>query len=87
MYGKRSTLKETRRGGRGERTICLTTSAVVCRSMRRLWILISNRSQVLEPSPQGLRWAKKNRESMVWSAAVGRRGEDKGKPVLTTSWW
>lgn len=33
--------------------ICLTTSAGACISIRRLWILISNRSQVLVPSPQG----------------------------------
>lgn len=56
MYGKKWILRDMRRG-RVRRTICLTTSAVVCRSMRRLWILISNRSQVLEPSPQGLVYA------------------------------
>lgn len=33
--------------------ICLTTSAGECRSMRRLWMRISKRSQVLVPSPQG----------------------------------
>ena len=34
--------------------ICLTISEGLCRSMSRLWILIWNRSQVLEPSPQGV---------------------------------
>merc|ERR1719427_1215750 len=34
--------------------ICFTTSAGLCKSMSRLWILISKRSQVLEPSPQGV---------------------------------
>jgi hypothetical protein len=34
--------------------ICLTTSAEEVKSINRLWILISYRSQVLEPSPQGL---------------------------------
>lgn len=34
-------------------TICLTISEGECKSIRRLWILISKRSQVLEPSPQG----------------------------------
>merc|ERR1739843_36261 len=34
--------------------ICLTTSVGAFRSIRRLWILISYVSQVLEPSPQGL---------------------------------
>ena len=34
--------------------ICLTVSEGLCRSMSRLWILIWNRSQVLEPSPQGV---------------------------------
>ena len=33
--------------------ICLTISDGECRSMRRLWMRISNRSQVLVPSPQG----------------------------------
>lgn len=35
--------------------ICLTTSAEELRSMRRLWIRIWYLSQVLEPSPQGLK--------------------------------
>ena len=35
-------------------TICLTISDGLWRSIRRLWILISNLSQVLEPSPQGV---------------------------------
>merc|ERR1719285_937989 len=34
--------------------ICLTISEGECRSMTRLWILIWNLSQVLEPSPQGV---------------------------------
>ena len=34
--------------------ICLTISDGLWRSMRRLWILIWNLSQVLEPSPQGV---------------------------------
>ena len=34
--------------------ICLTISEGLCRSMSRLWILIWNRFQVLEPSPQGV---------------------------------
>merc|ERR550534_2660634 len=34
--------------------ICLTISQGECKSMTRLWILIWNRSQVLEPSPQGV---------------------------------
>ena len=34
--------------------ICLTISDGLCRSIRRLWILIWKRSQVLEPSPQGV---------------------------------
>ena len=34
--------------------ICLTVSEGLCRSMSRMWILIWNRSQVLEPSPQGV---------------------------------
>jgi hypothetical protein len=34
--------------------ICLTTSVGALRSMRRLWMRISNISQVLEPSPQGV---------------------------------
>ena len=34
--------------------ICLTISEGLCKSMSRLWILIWNRSQVLEPSPQGV---------------------------------
>ena len=34
--------------------ICLTVSEGLCRSMSRLWILIWNRSHVLEPSPQGV---------------------------------
>lgn len=38
---------------RGRRTICLTISAGLWRSMSRLWIFISYRSQVFEPSPQG----------------------------------
>merc|ERR1712139_647013 len=33
--------------------ICLTISDGECRSMRRLWMRISKRSQVLVPSPQG----------------------------------
>lgn len=47
--------------------ICLTISLGECRSIRRLWMRISKRSQVLEPSPQGdLR--------VVWvSTLVGRR--------------
>ena len=42
--------------GRGPRklTICLTTSAEEFRSINRLWMRISYRSQVLEPSPHGL---------------------------------
>ena len=32
----------------------MTTSAEEVKSINRLWILISYRSQVLEPSPQGL---------------------------------
>jgi len=35
-------------------TICLTVSAGECRSMTRLCILISYRSHVLLPSPQGV---------------------------------
>lgn len=35
-------------------TICLTISEGLCRSISRLWILISYLSQVLEPSPQGV---------------------------------
>ena len=34
--------------------ICLTISEGLCRSISRMWILIWNRSQVLEPSPQGV---------------------------------
>lgn len=34
--------------------ICLTISEGLCKSMSRLWILIWKRSQVLEPSPQGV---------------------------------
>ncbi|XDC55918.1 hypothetical protein R6Z07M_007100 [Ovis aries] len=34
--------------------IFLTISEGLCRSMSRMWILIWNRSQVLEPSPQGV---------------------------------
>lgn len=34
--------------------ICLTISDGLCRSIRRLWILIWKRSQVLDPSPQGV---------------------------------
>ena len=34
--------------------ICLTISDGLCKSMCHLWILIWNRSQVLEPSPQGI---------------------------------
>ena len=34
--------------------ICLTTSAGLSKSMRRLWILISYLLHVLEPSPQGV---------------------------------
>ena len=34
--------------------ICLTISEGLCKSMSRLWILIWNPSQVLEPSPQGV---------------------------------
>eukprot|EP00168_Porphyra_purpurea_P015961 TRINITY_DN5058_c0_g1_i1.p2 TRINITY_DN5058_c0_g1~~TRINITY_DN5058_c0_g1_i1.p2 ORF type:complete len:103 (+),score=10.16 TRINITY_DN5058_c0_g1_i1:79-387(+) len=33
--------------------MCLTTSEGLWRSMRRLWMRISKRSQVLVPSPQG----------------------------------
>ena len=42
------------KSGTSARTICLTTSADELRSMRRLWIRISYRSQVLEPSPHGV---------------------------------
>ena len=41
-------------GSREMEVICLTTSAEEVKSINRLWILISYRSQVLEPSPQGL---------------------------------
>lgn len=34
--------------------ICLTISDGLCRSIRRLWILIWKRSQVFDPSPQGV---------------------------------
>merc|ERR1712189_114286 len=34
--------------------ICFTTSGGLCKSMSRLCILISKRSQVLDPSPQGV---------------------------------
>lgn len=34
--------------------ICLTTSVGAFRSIKRLWIRISNMSQVFEPSPQGV---------------------------------
>ena len=34
--------------------ICLTISVGAVRSIRRLWMRISYRSQVLEPSPQGV---------------------------------
>ena len=34
--------------------ICLTTSVGAFRSINRLWILISNMSHVLEPSPHGV---------------------------------
>merc|ERR1712076_356968 len=34
--------------------ICLTISDGLCRSIRRLWILIWKRSHVLDPSPQGV---------------------------------
>merc|ERR1712038_847149 len=34
--------------------ICLTISEGECKSMTRLWILIWKRSQVFEPSPQGV---------------------------------
>ena len=34
--------------------MCLPISEGLCRSMSRLWILIWNWSQVLEPSPQGI---------------------------------
>lgn len=34
--------------------ICLTISEGLCRSMSRLWMRIWNRSQVLDPSPQGV---------------------------------
>ena len=34
--------------------ICLTISEGLCRSMSRMWILIWNRSQISEPSPQGV---------------------------------
>lgn len=34
--------------------ICFTISDGLCRSIRRLWILIWKRSQVLDPSPQGV---------------------------------
>ena len=37
-----------------EDTIFLTVSAGLCRSITLLWILISKRSQVLDPSPQGV---------------------------------
>lgn len=42
-------------GSREMEVICLTTSAEELRSMRRLWIRIWYLSQVLEPSPQGLK--------------------------------
>lgn len=35
-------------------TICFTVSAALWRSITLLWILISNLSQVLDPSPQGV---------------------------------
>ena len=35
-------------------TICLTSSDGLCKSINLLWILISNLSQVFEPSPQGV---------------------------------
>jgi hypothetical protein len=41
-------------GSREMEVICLTISDDELRSMSRLWIFISNRSQVLDPSPQGL---------------------------------
>ena len=41
-------------GSREMEVICLTTSAEEVRSINRLWILISYRSQVLDPSPHGL---------------------------------
>merc|ERR1719465_248175 len=34
--------------------ICLTTSDGECRSIKRLWILISKRSKVFVPSPHGV---------------------------------
>ena len=34
--------------------ICLTISEGECKSIRRLWILIWKRSQVLDPSPHGV---------------------------------
>lgn len=47
--------------------ICLTTSAGECRSMRRLWMRISKRSQVLVPSPHG------DLRVVMRSVLVGRR--------------
>ena len=34
--------------------MCLPISEGLCRSMSRMWILIWNRSQISEPSPQGV---------------------------------
>jgi len=59
MVSDLSFVGSNEKGGRKEsevrwsRTICLTTSEEVKISMTRLWILISKRSQVLVPSPQG----------------------------------
>ena len=43
---------------------CLTIPEGLCRSVSRMWILIWNRSQVLEPSPQGV--------SLVVTLSLGR---------------
>ena len=46
--------------------ICFTISDGECKSMMRLWIRISKRSQVLVPSPQGL-FRVVNRKTLVGS--------------------
>lgn len=55
--------------------ICLTISDGLWRSMSRLWILIWKRSQVLDPSPQGV--------FLVVMRRVYRRNRDQ---VKTTSY-
>lgn len=64
--------------GRGRLTICLTTSEDECKSINRLWIRISYLSQVLEPSPQGLRESENEYDSPV--------GQERGRVRTTFGW-